>query len=227
MRVSVASFLCSYAFFEYRDPNVTDTAVLGLNNLKIGDKTLTVRRSQPKAPEPGGMGMPMHAGMMGGMDGAIGGLTPAQLGALASLRAQSAMGQMPPVLGGGAPQMQVPQMGMGAPGGAARAPSSPTRVLVMLQMVVADILRDDTEYREIYEDIEQECRRYGEVRSVVIPRPTPDNAPVNGLGKVFVEFATPEQAIKARAEVEGRQFDGRTVLCDFWPDDKWARQELD
>jgi hypothetical protein len=37
------------SFFEYLDPSVSDTAVAGLNNLRIGDKTLTVRRTIPKA----------------------------------------------------------------------------------------------------------------------------------------------------------------------------------
>lgn len=37
-----------YCFFEYADPNVTDGAIAGLNNIKIGDKTLTVRRAVPK-----------------------------------------------------------------------------------------------------------------------------------------------------------------------------------
>ena len=215
-----------YCFFEYRDPSVTDTAVMGLNNLKIGDKTLTVRRAQPKVEGPGmgagvafGQGAPaMGAGgaAFGGMDIAsiVPGLTTAQVAALMALRSQS---------GGGAPMMAA------AP--APVAPAAPmrpaTRILVLTQMVVPEILRDDTEYREIFEDIDSECRRYGEVRSVLIPRPDLTGRPVPGLGKVFVEFAMPEQAIKARAEVEGRQFDGRTVAADFWDPERYARRELD
>lgn len=216
-----------YCFFEYRDPSVTDTAVMGLNNLKIGDKTLTVRRAQPKVEGPGmgagmafgpGAGAPMGGAAFGGMDIAsiVPGLTPAQVAALMALRSQG---------GGGAP------MGFPAAAPAAVAPAAPmrpaTRILVLTQMVVPEILRDDTEYREIFEDIDSECRRYGEVRSVLIPRPEPSGRPVAGLGKVFVEFALPEQAIKARAEVEGRQFDGRTVAADFLDPERYARRELD
>ena len=203
---------------------MTDTAVMGLNNLKIGDKTLTVRRAQPKVdagqatPLSGGMG-----GMMGGMMGGFGALgdmganlTPAQIGALAALRAQG--GNIPGL--GAAPGASV----YGAPAVQAKPP---TRVLVLLQMVVADILRDDEEYREILEDIESECRRYGEVRCVLIPRPSADGSHVPGMGKVFVEFGAVEHAVKARAEVEGRQFDGRTVAADYMDEGKWARRELD
>jgi splicing factor U2AF subunit len=191
---------------------------MGLNNLKIGDKTLTVRRAQPKSEVQPGMGIGMGGAAFGqgfgGMDPGMAGLNPAQLGALAALRAQGG-------LGGLVPQQMAPTSSMPP------ARSQPTRILVLLQMVVADILRDDQEYKEIYEDIETECRRYGEVRSVIIPRPHPAGAPVNGLGKVFVEFGAVDQAMKARAEVEGRQFDGRTVIADFWNEDKYARRELD
>jgi len=222
-----------YCFFEFVDPSVTDTAVAGLHNLMIGDKRLSVRRAQPKVdmPAPGGFGMPGQ--MMGGMaPGAIpgglaglgdmaAGLTPAQLAALAALRAQGGMG---PGALGGAPAGGVPSFS-----GAPVVP--PTRVLVMTQMVSAEELRDDATYREIFEDIESECRRFGEVRAVVIPRPMPpgpgSGAHVPGLGKVFVEFGAVEFAVKARAEIEGRQFDGRTVATTFLEEDKWARRELD
>jgi splicing factor U2AF subunit len=36
---------CSYGFVVYSDPNVTDVACAGLNGLKMGDRTLTVRRA--------------------------------------------------------------------------------------------------------------------------------------------------------------------------------------
>jgi hypothetical protein len=41
----VLSSPCSYGFVVYSDPNVTDVACAGLNGLKMGDRTLTVRRA--------------------------------------------------------------------------------------------------------------------------------------------------------------------------------------
>lgn len=35
----------SHSFFEYVDPSVTDAAISGLNGLKIGERTLTIRRA--------------------------------------------------------------------------------------------------------------------------------------------------------------------------------------
>ena len=44
--------------------------------------------------------------------------------------------------------------------------------------------------------------------------------------QVFVEFATPEQAAKARSEVEGRQLANRTVRAEFMNEDRWAKRDL-
>lgn len=38
-------FACRYGFVVYGDPGVTDIACAGLNGLKMGDRTLTVRRA--------------------------------------------------------------------------------------------------------------------------------------------------------------------------------------
>jgi len=201
-----------YAFCEWLDPNVTDTAVMGLNNLKIGEKTLTVRRAMPKVDAT--LAGPSGLQFVGTYQQGGGPIAPQfQQGMNPALAALAIQQQQRPMQPGAAPTMPA-------------APSHPpTRILVLLQMVSPDILCDDAEYREIYEDIESECRNFGEVRSLVIPRPS--SHPVSGLGKVFVEFAAVDQAIKARSEVEGRQFDGRTVAADYWDEGKFARGELD
>merc|ERR1712154_86518 len=36
-----------YCFFQYEDPSVTDSAIVGLNGIKIGDRQLAVRRHTP------------------------------------------------------------------------------------------------------------------------------------------------------------------------------------
>lgn len=85
----------------------------------------------------------------------------------------------------------------------------------------------DDEFREIVEDIETECSKYGAVRSVTIPRPSSDvSVMVPGLGKVYVEFAAAEAAEKARKEIEGRQFAGRIVVADYLPVDKYEKKEF-
>merc|ERR1719347_2315091 len=67
----------------------------------------------------------------------------------------------------GSPGPLVPGMsGMSGPG-------LPTEVLCLLNMVMPDELTDEEEYEDILEDIREECAKYGEVRSIEIPRPVP------------------------------------------------------
>ena len=47
------------------------------------------------------------------------------------------------------------------------------------------------------EDVKEECAKFGEVISIKIPRPKVTEI-VAGLGKVFVEFQTIDQAKEAR-----------------------------
>lgn len=110
---------------------------------------------------------------------------------------------------------------------ALNAPRAPaTRVLVLTNMVTVEELMNDQEYREIVEDIEIECRKHGEVRAVVIPRPPTNGEHVPGLGKVYVEFGSEEAAARARLDVEGRQFGGRTVGAEYMTPEKFANREF-
>lgn len=118
-----------------------------------------------------------------------------------------------------------PLLGMGSAAlGQLAAP--PTRILVLNSMVLPSELVDDAEYQDIFEDIHSECSKYGHVRMLIIPRPSVDGSPVDGLGKCYIEFDTVEQSQKARAAVEFKQFSGRTVLAEFWPEEKWAHRVL-
>jgi len=111
-----------------------------------------------------------------------------------------------PFYNGGAP----------TPAAASNAPAlQATRILVLDKMLKLEDLTNDEVFRDLYEDIEVECQRSGEVKSLVIPRPSPENANPAGLLKVFVEFATPEQAAVAQGEVDGREFGDQVVVATF------------
>ena len=43
-------FVFSYAFCEYADPQITDTAIAGLNGTQLGDKKLIVQRASVGKP---------------------------------------------------------------------------------------------------------------------------------------------------------------------------------
>eukprot|EP00123_Amoebidium_parasiticum_P013727 comp22118_c0_seq1/m.32329 comp22118_c0_seq1/g.32329 ORF comp22118_c0_seq1/g.32329 comp22118_c0_seq1/m.32329 type:complete len:565 (-) comp22118_c0_seq1:609-2303(-) len=103
---------------------------------------------------------------------------------------------------------------------------APTRVLVLLNMVVEAELLDDEEYEDILEDIKEECGKYGHVESLRIPRPQSDAA-VPGVGKVFVEFRAVDEAQKAQMALSGRKFANRTVVTSYLEPEKYEGGEFD
>lgn len=60
----------------------------------------------------------------------------------------------------------------------------PTEVLCLMNMVAPEELLDDDEYEEIVEDVRDECSKYGQVKSIEIPRPV-DGLEIPGTGKVL------------------------------------------
>lgn len=177
-----------YCFFEYLDPSNTDGAIEGLDNMAIGQKTLTVRRAQAHDNT--------NANQMGGS-------------VAFNPLAMMAMGN---------------PLFASLSQGAAAVPA--TRVLVLNHMVTQAELQDTAEYDDIKAEVYSECSKYGTVRLVNIPRPS-SGGPVPGLGKVFVEFDSPQESARARQEIEGRQFDGRTVIASYLSEERFAANQLD
>eukprot|EP00092_Neocalanus_flemingeri_P027874 GFUD01030258.1.p2 GENE.GFUD01030258.1~~GFUD01030258.1.p2 ORF type:complete len:431 (+),score=104.89 GFUD01030258.1:81-1373(+) len=104
-------------------------------------------------------------------------------------------------------------------------PGLPTEVLCLLNMVMPDELGDEEEYEDILEDIREECAKYGEVRSIEIPRPVP-GVDVPGCGKVFIEFSTDSECQKAQHALSGRRFSNRVVVTSYFDPDKYHRREF-
>lgn len=115
-------------------------------------------------------------------------------------------------------QIQVPGM-VGA------GPGQPTEVLCLLNMVDPGELADEEEYEDILEDIREECGKYGEVRSLEIPRPVP-GVEVPGCGKVFIEFSASGECQKAQHALTGRKFSNRVVVTSYFDPDKYHRRDF-
>jgi len=105
--------------------------------------------------------------------------------------------------------------------------SQPTKILVLLNMLHPhELYLTDEEHQELVEDVESECRKYGKIVNIVIPRlpkkPKDDEIVEipkgSGVGKVFIEYETREQAQKAQQELAGRKFQGRIVITSFHPE---------
>lgn len=103
-----------------------------------------------------------------------------------------------------------------------KATCDPSPVLQLLNMVTADELSEENEYVSILEDIRDECAQCGEVLSILIPRPGTEG-PTAGVGKVFVEFRSVDDCMRAIRELAGRRFADRTVLASYYPPEKFAK----
>jgi len=100
-----------------------------------------------------------------------------------------------------------------------------TEILCLMNMVTKDELEDDEEYEGIMEDVREECSKYGSALSVEIPRPV-GGMEVPGCGKIFVEFANPEQCRKAHSALAGRRFANRVVVTSFFDPIKYQQKNF-
>ena len=96
--------------------------------------------------------------------------------------------------------------------------SASSRVIELCNMVTDDDLKDDEEYEDIKLDVEDECNTTGRVVSLEIPRSGV------GMGKIFVLFETPEGASKTLKSLSGKHFGGRTVVANFFSEEKYVEK---
>jgi len=101
----------------------------------------------------------------------------------------------------------------------------PTNVLCLMNMVTADELVSDEDYDEIFDDIREECTKYGRIRSLQIPRPNQEFE-VPGVGKIFIEYMTPEESRAASEALAGRKFASRVVVSSYYDPEKYYRSEF-
>jgi hypothetical protein len=77
------------------------------------------------------------------------------------------------------------------------------------------------------------AKRFGDVIDVIIPRPheivdlQEVQKRVKGLGYIFIQYKTVEQAIFARKQFVQKQFSGRSVTCGFFDEERFKSKEYD
>lgn len=183
-----------YGFVVYQDPSVSDIAIAGLNGMRMGEKSLTVKRSHSSA---------AYREQRHRTD-IIHGTTE---------RTQQ-QHQQPSIQGG---ELGAQQQGGAEEGGGGALISTlptgiPPRVVKLIDAVTPEELANDDDYEDILEDMKEECGKYGNVVAVHIPRPSADGSPPPpGLGKIIVEFEENSGAMAARNAIHGRKFAGNTV----------------
>ncbi|KAN0088480.1 hypothetical protein V8E55_005537 [Tylopilus felleus] len=120
------------------------------------------------------------------------------------------------------------------------------RILLMLNMVTADDLGDDQEYGDIYEDVKEECSKYGPVEDLRIPRPLKKDKSkwaagepgqqsaidaqradeAAGVGRVYVKFVDASSAQGALKALAGRSFAGRSIIATILNEDSQTTPPL-
>ncbi|KAJ8587317.1 hypothetical protein M405DRAFT_843260 [Rhizopogon salebrosus TDB-379] len=124
--------------------------------------------------------------------------------------------------------------------------SADARILLMLNMVTPDDLTNDDEYGDLYEDVKEECSKYGAVEDLRIPRPVKKDkskwAPgepghqtaieaqradeAAGVGRVYVKYADAEGAQTGLKALAGRSFAGRSIIATVLNEDSQTTPPL-
>jgi len=214
-----------FAFCEYADPSITDTACASLNGMAIGDKSLIVQRASTNNKRPEGVAGPINprAALMLTLS------TPAaQLLATAVKNATAEPTRVLVI-------MNILNL-LDFPGDHDESE---------FQEVIDDIKAECERYGQVvklviprptkknthhtvehfdaikWDDIGKESDEEEEENK------QPDVPDPPGLGKIYVEYSSVDEAKHAQTALSGRRFDGRMVVTSFHPEDKWLLENLD
>ena len=80
---------------------------------------------------------------------------------------------------------------------------------------------------DIMEDIREECGKFGNITDLKIPRPVAEGEQPIGLEKIFIRYATVDEARNAQRALSGRRFANRTVVVSYLDVAKFENDELE
>jgi len=101
----------------------------------------------------------------------------------------------------------------------------PTKILLLLNMVTEEELLNDQFYEEIKEDIMNECKNFGSILSIKIPRPT-ENKELSNVGKIYLEYETTDQCMAAYKALAGRKYNERTVVTAYYSEMQYLADDI-
>ena len=162
-------------------------------------------------PLPVGM---LEQGMPTGGSGAPPEKSAAALAATNALKmAVGATGVATPAIGGAIGVGGLPPAIGGAP---VAPPPPPSRLLCLKNLLTAEALSNDDEFKECADDIKEECGSFGAVTFFCCPRPSDlQGYAESDVGSCFVRFELLSAAVKAQLDLHGREFDGQRVSAVF------------
>lgn len=115
------------------------------------------------------------------------------------------------------PSPSQPAMAVPAP----TAHATTSRVVELQNMLSDEDLSDDQAYQEVLEDTKEECEQFGNLLSVVIPKKGE-----KGEKKIFLEYASLQDAERALQALGGRTFDGRRVQATYFSEERYSSKDF-
>jgi hypothetical protein len=89
--------------------------------------------------------------------------------------------------------------------------SNSSRILVLHNMVMDEDLETDDDYKGLIDEVRGECAKYGKLLGMKVPRSASDLVQSTAIKKIFLEYATTQDAMNAEDELSGRQFGPNVV----------------
>jgi hypothetical protein len=117
-------------------------------------------------------------------------------------------------------------VGVGLPPVASAQVTPKTRILVLHNMVTDEDLGADEDYEGLKEEVEEEVRKFGKLLGIKIPRTPSPSVDSSAIRKIFLEYATVQDAANAERELAGRQFGPHTVQATFHDEKEYAAGRL-
>ena len=186
-----------YAFVLFSDDQIATMALAIFNKMELCGRPLCVDRPAGYTSD---MSRPLPAGMLeSGMPTGGTGAPPEKAARAAATTA---------ALGG------VQRAGAGP-----SSAGTPTNTLCLKNLLGPEAFADDNEFKECTEDIREECGNFGAITTCVFPRPGELHGYTDAdVGSCFVRYELMSAAVRAQADLDGRDFDQRKVIATFMPE---------
>jgi len=216
----------TFCFVEFRSIRDASTCISLLQGLSLGGRVLKIGRPAGYVAPPSHLenfivGLPTDAFKPPEEpDGPVGLLG---LGLPVTTMGMSAPGQQGIAMGLALPSVPLPTL---------QVLEQPTEVLMLVNMVCEEDLKDDEEFSDLMLDVREECEKYGDLEQVVIPRPLTEDGSATegtlpnsqdrgprtgqGLGRIFAKFRCLESAQRAKGVLDGRLFNNNRVVATFY-----------
>jgi hypothetical protein len=104
--------------------------------------------------------------------------------------------------------------------------SSPTRVLVLSNMVTPEDLATDDDYQGLQEEVREECAKFGQLYGMQIPRYPGGSIQPSAIHKIYLEYASVQDAQAAERELAGRRFGDNVVQTSFFDETEYSSGRL-